>query len=320
MNFRLPNLLIPGAAKSGTTSLYHYLAAHPQCGMSRPKETYFFTKGFVSDQLERYAAYFSHINSETPIVGDGSPTYLSVPVAAERIRDVLGENIKLIFLLRDPVERAISAYCHVQKKSADRRHIREVLIPPCGELSEALEWENTAIGRAGQLGLVDASAYTARHDDAHWNFRYLRNSTYLTDLRRFRNLFCRSRMLIILTEQLRESPASVFRRIATFLEIDPDVLPENLNRRYNTTQLAPRGTTSRFVRAFARRLPVGPRWRQAILQATTQEKPDLSVEDRQTLRHLFRSHNRQLSEEFGVPTDEYWGNAQDPDTFSSEAA
>lgn len=320
MKFRLPNLLIPGAAKSGTTSLYHYLAAHPQCGMSQPKETYFFTKGFDPDQLDRYASYFSHIHPGTPIAGDGSPTYLSVPAAAERIRDVLGEEIKLIFLLRDPVERAISAYCHVQKRSADRRHIREVLIPPSDDLGEALEWEDQTIRRAGQLGLVDASAYTARHDDANWNFRYLRNSCYLTDLRRFRNLFSRSRMLIVPTEQLRESPVSVFRRVATFLDIDPDVVPENLSRRYNTTQLAPQGTASRIVRALAHRLPIGHRWRQTILHAITPEKPDLSDQDRQTLRDLFRAHNRQLRKEFEVPTDEYWGNAQDPATMSSEAA
>lgn len=306
MKIRLPNLLLAGAAKSGTTSLYHYLAAHPQCGMSTPKETHFFTKGYSANDVERYARYFADVPSSATVVGEATPTYLSVPSATERIHEVLGPQVKLIFLIRNPVDRAISAFCHVQKRSADRRSIHEALLPQTDRLNEAIRLERSEIADAHQRDQIDVRPYEHRHDDPAWNFRYLRNSCYLSDLRRFARTFGRQQMLIILAEELWQEPVSVFQRVARFLGIDSAILPDNLHRSYNRTVLTKPGLMPRLVRATARRLPGSFQWQRRLFAATLRDVPALSDADRRRLFSMFQSHNESLQEEFGLDIDSFW--------------
>lgn len=306
MKTRLPNLLIPGAAKAGTTSLYHYLAAHPQCAMSRTKETYFFTKCYSPGNVERYAKNFSDLPQSAKIIGEASPTYLSIPEAAKRIRAELGRNLRFVLLLRNPVDRATSAFWHVQKRAADQRGISEALLPPFETLDDALLWEQSTIQEAKRRESINVDPYRERHDDPCWNFRYLRNSSYLDDLRRFESIFSRGQMLIVLNEELSENPIVTFQRIARFLKIDPTVLPTNLSQHYNASTLVKSGVGPRLTRFMARRLPLSARWRECLLESTVREKLELSRNERQRLANLFREHNQALQDEFGVNTEKYW--------------
>jgi hypothetical protein len=306
MQHRLPNLLIPGAAKSGTTSLYHYLSAHPECGMSSPKEPYFFSKGYSPHAVDRYRSCFSEVADSARVVGEASVTYLSNPECPERIRTVLGDGTKFVFLLRNPVERAMSAFCHVGKYAADRRNICDVLLPPTTSLEEALQWEHCEVRKARDENRVNVRPFEQFHDDPCWAFQHLRNSTYLNDLRHFQSVFDQRQMLIVLSEELRREPATTFQRIARFLEIDPDFLPSNLQQEYNTTELVKRGTVVRVVRAVARRVPVRFACRNAVLRATLQKKPCLSGTQRQELAALFAPHNRSLGDEFDLDLETFW--------------
>ena len=120
---RLPNFIIIGAARAGTTSLYAYLSQHPQIFMSPIKETRFFayegpdTKTFLGrpnpnifpiTTLEEYRALFEPAKSELAI-GEASPIYLESPVAAQRIKQLLPEA-KILAILRNPADRAFSDY------------------------------------------------------------------------------------------------------------------------------------------------------------------------------------------------------------------
>jgi hypothetical protein len=306
MPHRLPNLLIPGAAKSGTTSLYHYLSAHPECGMSLPKEPYFFSRGYSPHAVDRYRSYFGKVADSARVVGEASVTYLSNPECAERIRTVLGDQIKFVFLLRNPVERAMSAFWHVGKLSADRRNMRDVLLPPTTSLQEALKWEHTELHKAQANNRVNVRPYVQHHDDPLWNFKYLRNSSYVEDLKRFRSMFGKQQMLIVLSEQLRRDPVSTFGRIARFLEIDPQIAPPNLEQEYNTTELVKRGSAVRFARAIARRMPSRFAWRKRVLQSTLRKKPCLDDPQRRQLAVLFDDHNRTLVQEFDLDLETYW--------------
>lgn len=133
MSVKKPNFLIIGAAKSGTTSLYDYLQQHPEVAMSRHKEPHYFSRRvvgkneavFVSNKqadplldlqgkkpkldlsAENYLRNFCHVENEKAI-GEASVSYLAVPGVAELIRNEYPE-IKIIAILRDPVERAYSA-------------------------------------------------------------------------------------------------------------------------------------------------------------------------------------------------------------------
>lgn len=124
-----PNFLIVGAAKSGTTALYKYLKEHPEIFMSSIKETHFFAKkyknlpfegpyddGFGSNTLQdlslkEYYKLFDNA-SKYKMVGEVSPDYLYYNDCAQDIKKHLGD-IKIIIILRNPIERAFSAYSHL---------------------------------------------------------------------------------------------------------------------------------------------------------------------------------------------------------------
>lgn len=135
---RLPNFIIGGAIKGGTTSLHYQLKQHPEVMMSRFKEPRYFAFEpdnpiHVNDEmlrfpvktLEEYAALFEEVTNEKA-VGEASPHYLRSPVAPHRIRETI-PDVKLIFSLRHPVKRAYSSYWHKVRLGLEDRPVEEAL-------------------------------------------------------------------------------------------------------------------------------------------------------------------------------------------------
>jgi hypothetical protein len=126
----LPNFLIIGAAKAGTTTLYDWLRPHPQIFMPELKEPHFFAydgqpgRYFQVKTFEDYRALFDGVTDETAI-GEASTAYLYAPAAAPRIRDAL-PGVRLIVSLRDPVDRARSLY-EMQLRNWDKNVGRSFL-------------------------------------------------------------------------------------------------------------------------------------------------------------------------------------------------
>jgi len=119
----LPNLLIVGAAKSGTTSLHNYLNQHPSVFMCSPKEPHFLINNEIGEQripkgvlnVEDYKFLFKGA-SAMKYRGESSVMYLSFPeFAIKNINKYLSKNVKIIIMLRNPVERAYSGYQHVKR-------------------------------------------------------------------------------------------------------------------------------------------------------------------------------------------------------------
>jgi hypothetical protein len=106
----LPNLIVIGAMKAGTTSLHHYLSLHPEIFMSDDKEPSFFT---VEKNWHRGLPWYESLfATERPIRGEASPDYTKFPLIGgvpERIHSVL-PNTKMIYLVREPIERIVSHY------------------------------------------------------------------------------------------------------------------------------------------------------------------------------------------------------------------
>ena len=119
----LPNLLIVGAAKCGTTSLHNYLNQHPDIFMCSPKEPHFLINKEIGKQrihkgiidLKDYKSLFCE-KDHLKYRGESSVMYLSFPeLAIKNIKHYLHDDVKIIIMLRNPIERAYSGYQHVKR-------------------------------------------------------------------------------------------------------------------------------------------------------------------------------------------------------------
>lgn len=148
----LPTFIVGGAGKSGTTTIDQVLRCHPDVGMSRVKEPCYFCwedldadrNHFATKSLIEYKRHFADHAGKIAI-GEVSPHYLGRPKAAQRIRELLPE-CKLIFVLRNPIERAFSLYMHFRRDSVE----------PEADFLRALEgsrfsWNYTVEGRYAEL-------------------------------------------------------------------------------------------------------------------------------------------------------------------------
>lgn len=235
----LPNFLLPGAAKSGTTTLYHWLSRHPDVYLPAFKEPYFFSDYKPSKESIRdraaYERLFEGARGQRRI-GEASAGYLYCPAAPARIRELLGSEVRLVAVLRHPAERAWSMYWH------RRRDAEESL---CFE--EALEAEPDRIAAGWQLG---------------WH--YLAMGRYRDQLERFRACFSPEQLLVLCFDDLKRDPLGTLREVTDFLDLEPfRELPraENENRnftiRYPALERWIRSAGSGSLGGFRRLLPAG---------------------------------------------------------------
>jgi hypothetical protein len=229
----LPTFLIIGAQKAGTTSLHHYLAQHPDICMSRPKETDFFKRPDYQTALPEYADCFAH-DMESQVRGEASPWYSFYPFVPDdipgRIASVLPEA-KLIYLVRDPLERAIGAY-----------------------------WEMFASRDLEPLEQGFADPY----DDAN---PYVCASRYAAQLERYLRRFPRSQILVVDSDDLRRNRRATLQTIFEFLAVE-DYWSPAFDTELNgaETKVKPSPLGSRLRRSFAanvarRALPTAARER-----------------------------------------------------------
>ncbi|MGA8218278.1 MAG: sulfotransferase, partial [Solirubrobacterales bacterium] len=123
----LPNLIIVGGLKCGTTSIHHYLGLHPEIHMSKPKELNFFVEELNWDLgLDWYRSRF---DSRFAVRGESSPHYTNLPYF-EGVPQRIGEHIpdaKLLYMVRDPISRILSHWCHAVGAGYETRTMEEAL-------------------------------------------------------------------------------------------------------------------------------------------------------------------------------------------------
>ena len=167
----LPNLLVIGAAKCGTTSLHEYLDEHPDVSMSAEKELDFFVpEKRRSDSVEWYESQF---DARAPVRGESSPSYTAHPFyagAPARIRALI-PDVRLVYLVRDPIERTISHWLHRVSTHADMPSFEEALDSEQGEWIVGLSryWlqleQYLAHFPAEQILVVDSDDLRGRRDE-----------------------------------------------------------------------------------------------------------------------------------------------------------
>lgn len=195
----LPTFIVIGAMKSGTTSLYHYLRAHPEICMSSIKETnYFIEEKNYSRGLEWYKSLFP-CNSEK-MIGEASTSYTKRHLfgdVPQKMYAVL-PNIKLIFLARDPIRRMLSHYIH--------------------NYSHGREWNNFSKAIRGR------------------NNHYILTSKYFYQLEAFREFYPDEQIKIIKSIKLKEEREQTMKDIFRFLGVDADYVDESFYETHNTVQ------------------------------------------------------------------------------------
>ncbi len=214
----LPNFLIIGAASCGTTSLYHYLEQHPQIFMSRQKEPRFFAfegqkpdfqgphdKRFtIVTDIKTYLSRFNGVSNELA-VGEASTGYLYSVDAPKRINHYIPE-VKLIAILRDPVERAYSNYLNALKFGETKNFTDSLKAEPDRILKN---W--------------------------YWFWHYKNRGLYYKQLKRYYELFDKSQIKIIRYEDFKDGPHKTMKDIFSFLHVDESFAPNMFIRHNKTT-------------------------------------------------------------------------------------
>ncbi|MEW6585077.1 MAG: sulfotransferase [Nitrospirota bacterium] len=209
----LPDFLIIGAQKCGTTSLYNYLIQHPCIYPASVKEVGFFDR-YYEKSLKWYRAqfpsafskyYLKFIGKQRFITGEASTGYVLNPHALERIFKIT-PRAKLILLLRNPVDRAYSHYQHTLRIGMEDL-----------SFDAAIEKEDERIGDAWEK---------MKSDENYYNFdialyAYLRTGTYIDQVELLFKLFAKEQILIVKAEEFNSHPADIFRGVLDFLNMPP---------------------------------------------------------------------------------------------------
>lgn len=275
----LPTFLVIGAYKAGTTSLYHYLRAHPRVFMTEAKETFYFTDRAYDNGLNWYEAQFDAAG-DAIARGEASTAYSAWPFfdhVPERAHELL-PDARLVYVLRHPIERLLSQYRFDARMWWDKRPIDEAVLD---------------------------------------EVRYVSRSRYAMQIERWLPYYPLDRMHFLTTEDLRDHRRRELRRVYEFLGVDPEFVPRDVEREHNrredirTENAAVRWLRRTPVHAAARSV-LPRRLRHAVWRLGTSEKaPEvvaatISPEVEAQLLDLLRDDLVRLRDYVG-PDFDAWG-------------
>jgi hypothetical protein len=282
MNYRtiypsLPNLLIIGAHKCGTTSLHYYLSLHPQIGMSRRKEINFFSDNTVRSLGLSW--YNSQFDVRKVVRGESSTQYTCFPEYGDPAAEIgqILPDARLIYLVRNPIERIISHYIYDTDMGWERRSFSEALTD------------------------METSPYLLR-------------SCYALQLESYYSHFPRKQILVIAAEDLRKHRQQTLKGVFRFLGVEENFLSGRFYLRMNTSLLkrTPTRATAHFplpgaehlkkhsmlIYAIADRL-----WRLPL--SKSRPRPSLSREQHQKICSFLAPQVDRLRQLTGLSFDKW---------------
>ncbi len=285
-----PNFLIIGAAKSGTYTLFHQFARHPEVFMCAIKEPHYFSYGaggcgtdsgqrgpvnsFIRSR-EEYLELFAE-QQDARLAGESSVSYLYMPGTAERIFD-FNPQMKIIVSLRNPVDRAYSSFNYAKSYGLE----------PLKTLAEGMEAESQRIRENCSLLL-----------------RYRDLGLYAQQLTRYYNVFPRDQIKVILFEDLVQDPAEVVRQLFEFTGVATDFSPDpdlraNVSRRPDDNNPLHQLINSENLVRSAVRMIVPMSTRRKIREFVRDlffrsPPPPISMVERRQIAHVFRDDVREL--------------------------
>ena len=214
----LPNFIIAGFPKCGTTSLFYYLNEHPEIFIPHRKEMNYFTQGLMKDlnagkgdtqgnkteinTWEKYLKHYKNVDGEKAI-GDASPSYVNFPSCFSEIKKELHDP-KVIIILRDPIKRAYSNYLHMVRLDRESKDFYEALLAE----------ENRIKNKYSPF----------------WHYKA--HSMYYDKVVLAKQTF--SNVLVLTQEALSKQPIETLKIVFDFLEVDSNFTPANLEVKYNS--------------------------------------------------------------------------------------
>jgi hypothetical protein len=200
----LPNLIVIGAQKCGTSGLHYHLSLHPQVSMSRPKELNFFIEERNWPRGGDW--YGGHFDARATVRGESSPNYTAYPHhlgVPERMRSLVPDT-RLIYVVRDPLERIAAHWVHNYAKRREKGDLRSTLVHP--------------------------------------NTSYVIRSQYHMQLQQFLNHYPREQVLVLEQQDFRTDRAGTLRRVFEFVGVDPSFEHPSFARERHQTSRKTRAT------------------------------------------------------------------------------
>lgn len=201
-----PNFICIGAAKAGTTTLYDVLKDHSQIYLPHIKETHFFDDPQYWDRGAEwyFNEYFSKVKDQ-PLIGEITPSYVYFPDVPERIFSTLGPDVKIILMIRNPVDRAISHYKMHHSRGNENL-----------SFSEAAEAEKSRLEQT----YLEQSRYS-----------YMSRGYYSEQIENFLKYFSKEQIHVMVFEEIFQDKKESYTKVLEFLGVDFEEL--NWDRQSN---------------------------------------------------------------------------------------
>lgn len=285
-NINLPNLLIVGAAKCGTTSLHNYLKQHPDIFMSKQKEPHFLINSDIGEDrihkaitvLEDYEDMFK-TDSIYKYKGESSVMYLAFPeFSIKNIKKYLDPDVKIIIMLRNPVERAFAGYLHNLRYNP----------------SENLSFEEA-------FEKSEARYYQER--DITPDTRYLHVGNYYSQVESFMSMF-NDNVLVIMYEDYVNDIDLCLANVFDFLDIDKISVDTSrrhmvggwiFKRKFLRNLLIPKNNFKSLIKSFLPNKKIRKAIKQKIMNMSTVESPSISKDMHKKLTEYYRKDIDNLS-------------------------
>ena len=295
MNKNLPHFILAGSPKCGSTSLFYYLAEHPEIFMSPQKEIHYFSFEILNEldqgpndervnafHINNYDDYINQFRKAKPtqIIGEVSPSYVNYPeTTIPKIKKHIG-NPKIIMLIRDPIKRAYSNYLHLFREDREKLSFYDALL----EEDERIK---------------------NKYSD-FWYYRF--NSMYYDKIKKFDDAF--DKMLIVTTENLNKDPKAVMKSIYRFLGVDDRFNPESIHQKYNPGGLYKSNIITKFffrqskLRSLIKKImPITPAMKKIklkLIKNFKEETPQIDPKAEEFLIKHFKKDVQKLEKEFDI--------------------
>jgi hypothetical protein len=286
--------ICPGAQKAGTTSLHDLLSQHPQIVLPQKKETKYFINADSVDRDQYFSRFFA--GKSNKVTGEIDPDYMFDPSVPQKLFDAFGPGLKLIFLMRNPVDRAYSHYWMSYRRGFETE-----------TFERAFELESTRLASGDNM--------------AYWHQSYFFRGFYTQQIDRFLQYFDKKNCLFINFDDFVNDRSKCLKTILMFLEVDENYTFNNMDIHSNEAGL-PRsrflsvlhGHPPKFLKYFRYLIP-NRKFRWTVMYPfierlnISREKPrKMNPATRVLLADYYADEIERIQEMFGITT-EPWGTA-----------